>query len=223
MQIIGLTGGIASGKSTVASLFDEVGVTVIDIDAVARSCLDAELGFLKQRLPDAVQGKKINRRVVAQALFSDPEFRKALERKLHPRIILKTLMKVLCSFFLLCDRIVIDVPLLFETGFDRWMSFTIVIVSGEQVQIERLMKRDGIDRSEACKRINTQMPLAEKIARATFTIQNDRNGKAFLKEQINDILAKTRPSLILNFAYWVLSLAALLIFFLIIFRLLFTR
>ena len=223
MQIIGLTGGIASGKSTVASLFNEAGVTVIDIDAVARSFLDAELGFLKERLPDAVEGNKINRKCVAQALFSDPAFRKDLERRLHPRIILKTVMKVLFSFFLLRNRIVIDVPLLFETGFEKWMSFTIVVVSGEQVQIERLMKRDGLDRSEACKRINTQMPLLAKVARATFTIQNDRNGQAFLKKQINDILTKTRPSLILNLAYWLLSLAALLIFFLITFRLLFTR
>ncbi len=177
--IVGLTGGIASGKSTVADLFKGAGIPVIDTDQIARQLLNQDRDIF-DKIVEAfgedvlTPAKEINRNKIAQIIFYDDEKRQMLNDIVHP--------KVKDRVFIEIDRlkpdhdlIVVDVPLLFEAKFDQFMDHTIVVFAKRKDQVSRLMSREGIDEAYAKQKIKSQMPLSKKKELADFVIDNTRS------------------------------------------------
>jgi len=178
--VVGLTGGIASGKSTVSKLFKDAGIPVIDTDAIARRLLEKDKEIYQDILDffgeDVLTpAKEINRNKIAQIIFYDEEKRLKLNKIVHP--------KVKDTVFLKIDNlkaeghtlIVVDVPLLFEAKFDAFMDKTIVVYARKKDQISRLVSREGIDEDYAKAKIKAQIPLSQKKEKADFVIDNSKN------------------------------------------------
>ena len=181
MKVIGLTGGIASGKSTVSSFLQELGAVVIDADEVAR--LVVEPGQPAWRDIAAVFGEAVlnpdgnlNREALGTRVFGCPERLQQLNRITHPRVIkyfhekLESIKKEQPEAI-----VVLDVPLLFESGMDKMCDEVWVVWIDRELNITRLQERDGLSRDEAVKRIEAQMPLEEKVQKADRVIDNTGN------------------------------------------------
>lgn len=178
LLIVGLTGGIATGKSTVSAIFMKAGAIVIDADLIARQVVAPGLPAwqaIKTVFGDRVLGPDgaINRALLGGVVFNDRRLRKQLEGIIHPQVRIRIdheLERLRRSD----SRAVViqDIPLLFETGMTNGLSEIIVVYTTMEVQLKRLIKRDGILMGEARKRINAQMPMAEKRRRATLVIDN---------------------------------------------------
>ncbi|XP_031564659.1 dephospho-CoA kinase domain-containing protein-like [Actinia tenebrosa] len=178
MLIIGLTGGIATGKSTVSQMFKSLGCPLIDADEIAREVVQPNEKSWKKIVKHFGQevlqpSGEIDREKLGKIIFADPAKRKVLNDSTHPYIYRVILWKLL-MFFLAGERFVIlDLPLLYET--EVVLSITsqvIVVYCEESTQIERLMQRNNLSREEAIQRIESQMPLSEKCKRATFLVDN---------------------------------------------------
>ena len=177
-KVIVLTGGIASGKSTISNIFKEVGWPVIDADQTARQVvMPGSLGlaqivsrFGSQVLqPDGT----LDRATLGSMVFDDPQNLSDLDQIEHP-LIMAAIDKQLAGFKKQgLPVVVLDVPLLFETGMDQECDLTVLAVVDRKTQLERLMKRDHCSKDAALKRINAQMPLEEKMRRADVTIDNN--------------------------------------------------
>jgi len=171
---IGLTGGIASGKSTVADVFTELGVAVVDTDAVAREVVapgEAGLEAVATEFgPDILlPNGELDRRALRSIVFRDPQRREALESILHPLIRARTL-QVIDS--LEAPYVVIVVPLLLETGFAELVERIIVVDCPEAQQLERLRQRDDVGESEAQAMLAAQTDRQTRLARADDVIDN---------------------------------------------------
>ncbi|MBI5574691.1 MAG: dephospho-CoA kinase [Elusimicrobia bacterium] len=170
-MIIGLTGGIASGKTTVLNQFRKLGIKTISCDEIAKKI------FYKKNI--GIKIKKIfgilDRKKIAKIIFSDFTKRKQLEKITHPLIIkeLKKQLKSLTTYHLPLTAVV-DVPLLFEARLEKMFDKIIVVYCKKNQQISRLMKRDKLTKSEATKRIASQMSLSKKIKLADFVLRNDQ-------------------------------------------------
>jgi dephospho-CoA kinase len=178
MKIIGLTGGIASGKSMVATILVEMGATIIDADRLARRVV--EPGTEPYQKIVETFGKKIvcpdgtiDRKALGTIVFSDPDARKQLERITHPAI--KMLAGELLEEERLkgADIVFYVVPLLLEAGMTSSVDEVWVVYVDNETQVERLMKRDGIGREEALRKIAAQMPMNEKIKFGDKIIDNN--------------------------------------------------
>ena len=169
--ILGVTGGIACGKSHVSRELRALGVPVMDADAISCS-LTAEGG---EALPairaafgdDVFQGDALNRRALGQVVFGDDEKRRQLEAILHPLVIARMEQGTLESG---APIVAWDVPLLYETGFDARCGEVWCVYVTEQEQLHRVMRRDHLSREAAQARIDSQLSMAEKKARATHRI-----------------------------------------------------
>jgi len=182
--VIGLTGGIASGKSSVAEMYRALGATVIDADAIVRE-LQAPDSPVLARIAESFGASVIrkdgglDREALAARVFGDAEARNRLERMIHP-LVVEELARRLAEAQRRGDAIIVlDIPLLFEGRRSKTSSAarlrfdaTILVHVPEAVQIERLMARTGCDRAQAEERIRAQMPMDEKIALADYTIDN---------------------------------------------------
>lgn len=176
MILAGLTGGVATGKSTVAKMFKQCGAVVIDADALAREVVQPDKPawraivrqFGKSILnPD----RTINRQALGAIVFRHPAKRRMLERLVHPRVAREQRRLTREAARKDCDAVVIyDVPLLFESGIAKRVEKTIVVAADQKTQIARLKKRNGLSRAEALRRIRSQMPLTQKIRRADLVI-----------------------------------------------------
>lgn len=173
--VIGLTGGIACGKSTVARYLRTLGVPVLDADAISHE-LTAEGGEALPQIraafgDDVFDGERLNRRALGQRVFGHPEQLEKLNAILHPLVIgrMQRLTEESGAAVLLWD-----VPLLFETGMDRLCDETWCVTVKRGTQIRRIHRRDQLPAREAEARIDAQMPLEEKARRADHVIQNDR-------------------------------------------------
>lgn len=191
-QIIGLTGGIASGKSTIASFFKDEGIPVIETDQIAKTILqpgsDAFNKVVKHFGEEILLSEGIiNRKALGERIFKDEHERDILNQIVHPEVRIITQSKADVLKKEGHAIIVIDVPLLFEAGFDQDVDQTLVISVPKDIQIERLMARDGIEKAYALKKINAQMPLKEKRKRADFVIDN-RGSILDTKNQFNEVL-----------------------------------
>ncbi|CUQ67686.1 dephospho-CoA kinase [Candidatus Nitrospira inopinata] len=176
MVLVGLTGGVATGKSTVASMFKRCGAVIIDADALARSVVEPGKPAWREIVKLFGRGvlnpdRTINRRVLGGIVFRDPEQLRRLERIVHPRVS-REQRRLLRSAFARDPRAVVvyDVPLLFEAGIERTVDHIIVVSADRDAQIARLRKRDGLSRADALRRIKSQMPLAEKRRLADFVL-----------------------------------------------------
>lgn len=192
MKIIGLTGGIASGKSTVANIFRKFGVPVICTDELARAVVEpgepAMLEIQDQFGKDVIKPDgTLDRIAVAALVFSSEVLRHKLESILHPRISDKV------SFLLAGYRdegkkvVVIDVPLLFESGWDEKCDVNVVVAVPHEIQIQRLIVRDKMTHEQAFSRLKAQMSLQEKKKRADFVIDNSGSIEN-TEENVKDVL-----------------------------------
>lgn len=187
-MIIGLTGGIASGKSTAAEYLEQKGAEVIDADKIAHQVSrKGEQGWQKvvNEFGEEIlkENDEFDRAKLADIVFSDPVKRKKLESLLHPIIIKK--MKEKANKYLNQNKtVVLMAPLLFEAGIDKFCDQVWLIAAAREVQIKRIIKRDGITREEAINRIESQMPLAEKKEKSDVVISNNDSIEN-LKEKID--------------------------------------
>ena len=178
MLVVGLTGGIATGKSTVATIFKNAGAMIIDADLIAREVV--KKGQPAHRAIVKEFGKKvlladgeINRSVLGDIIFNDPHKKDLLNRIVHPYVgreqdrQLKQIEKADPNAI-----VILDIPLLLESGMYRDLSEVVVVYASEHIQIQRLMQRDNIPRADALARVRSQMPIEEKKDKATIVIDN---------------------------------------------------
>jgi dephospho-CoA kinase len=183
-KIVGLTGGISSGKSTVARLLAKLGAVVIDADAIVRE-LQAPGSPVLAELADVFGSEIIDgtgaldRAALGAIVFRDAEKRARLGSILHPKVGAEMARRVALAREAAAELIVLDIPLLFEgreagTGTAAQMSFdaTLLVYAPEELQVERQMKREGCDREESLRRIRAQLPIEEKKGLADFVIDN---------------------------------------------------
>ena len=179
MLIVGLTGGVASGKTAVSQVLKEEGAYIIDADQIARELVQPHKPAWNELI--RAFGKEIlqedgfiHRKKLADKVFADPKKRKLLNQILHPRI--KEEMDRRTKEIGQKDSeaiVVIDAPLIVELGDHREMDKLIVVASTQTQQIERLKERDGIGPGEALRILSSQMPVKEKVNLADFVIRNE--------------------------------------------------
>jgi dephospho-CoA kinase len=175
--IVGLTGGIASGKSTVTQMFHDAGIPVIDTDQIAFDLLQKGTDVYDRVVSHfssdiLLSSGDINRKVLGQIIFANKQKRDVLNDLVHPHVSHIVDSEIIRLQELGEDVIVIDVPLLFESGFDKKCDRTIVVYTNPKAQLERLVDRDHITKEYARMKINAQLPLSEKVDMADFVINN---------------------------------------------------
>ena len=178
---IALSGGIATGKSTVASLMALNGMRVIDADSISHKILDESHAWVEKTFGSKyLNNSKVNRALLGEMIFSDADSKKILEDFLHPKIreeIEKQSIKQDSFKF----PYLIDIPLFFENGaYD--IKDSVVVYTPSDIQLDRFMKRNGYSKEESLKRIESQMPIDEKKSRATWIIDNSKNLKHLQQE-----------------------------------------
>jgi len=175
---IGLTGGIATGKSTVANLLAERGAYIIDLDLIAREVVEPgqpALARVAERFGQAVlrEDGTLDRKKLGSIVFADEAQRKALEAILHPaiRAVMKERMVARESSHPE-QLVVVDVPLLFESKLEPYFEQIMLVYVPREEQLKRLMKRDGLSREDAERRLAAQMSIEDKKALADIVIDN---------------------------------------------------
>ncbi|GAA5345046.1 dephospho-CoA kinase [Planifilum fimeticola] len=175
---IGLTGGIATGKSTVSRMLQTRGAAIVDADQVAREVVEPHTpGWrrIRERFGDRILRPDgyLDRKALRDVVFRDPQARRDLNGILHPLIRERMLEQ---AKFLERERpgrvIVFDIPLLYESRLTDWVEKVIVVYVPESVQIRRLMEREGIGEEEALRMVRAQMPIEEKKRMADCLIDN---------------------------------------------------
>lgn len=187
-KVIGLTGSIASGKSTVSAKLIEQGYQVIDCDKVNHKLLELDNAGYKAVVKEfgteiLDEDKNINRTKLGKLIFSNPKLKEKLNQILHPLI----KEKVKEEIEELEGIIFLDCPLLFETDFHELCDLKIVVYVNMDTQIQRLMQRDKVTFPEALKKIYAQMPLEDKLSLADIVIDNC-HGLGDLDWQIKQLL-----------------------------------
>ncbi len=179
MILVGLTGGIASGKSTVAAMFRKLGWQLIDADSIAREVVKPGtlgLKLLSRQFGNAIlaAGGELDRSALAKLIFADKTARTKLNGLLHPLILGKIKEEIETYRREASSRevVMLDAPLLMETGLDAAMDYNIVVYLDEKTQLQRLLQRDNLSLEAAGQRIKSQMNLDDKLKRATFVINN---------------------------------------------------
>lgn len=176
--IVGLTGGIGSGKSTVARFFAEQGVPVVDADRIAREVVEPGtdgLAELVREFGSNVLGPdgRLDRAALGKRVFEDPEARKRLEAILHPRIAQASMARFAELARDGHPYAIYEAALLVENGSYRMMNALVVVTASEATQLARVRARDGLDEAAARARIAAQLPLADKVRVADYVIEND--------------------------------------------------
>ncbi len=174
---VGLTGSIATGKSTVSRMLAELGAIIIDADKIA---FDAVLKGKPAccKIIDCFgecilqENGEIDRKALGDIIFNDPDKKQVLNNIVHPEVFCEMGRQIDDAGKKPGAVIILDVPLLIESGMHRGMSDVILVYAPEDIQLERLMARDNIDRAAAMARIRSQMPIDEKKKYATIVIDN---------------------------------------------------
>ena len=185
MLVIGLTGGIGSGKSTVTELFGNLAVPVIDTDIVSRDVVlpgspamkEIGIAFGKQYIQ---ADGRLNRDAMRQLVFSDAKAREKLESILHPRIRKLVWIWVEQQQSPYC---IVVVPLLFEKGWSDYFDRILVVDAEEEIQIERTMRRDHLSREEVEAIMHSQIPRQQRLESADDIIENHMNASE-LQQQV---------------------------------------
>lgn len=177
---IGLTGGIGSGKTSVAKWFAQKGVLVFDADQAVHQLYDEQDGKLLPAIREAfgatcTTNGRIDRSILGQVVFNDLEARKKLEALVHP-LVLEEIQRQCREAEANNEMLIIlEIPLLMENEYDQYVDEVWVVYVPIETQIDRLMQRNNLTREEAMKRIDSQMPLAEKKKKAHRVIDNARS------------------------------------------------
>ena len=178
MHVIGLTGSLGTGKSTVAGMFAALGAKVIDADKTAHRLIRPGAPCFRKVVKlfgkEILKAGGIDRKKVSQRVFKDRKLLIKLNRVVHPAV--RNAMLAEIARYRKTKRyakVILDVPLLFETGMDKWVDQTIVVRSTRERQITRATRALGITEAEAKQRIRAQMPLQKKIRKADMIINNN--------------------------------------------------
>jgi dephospho-CoA kinase len=189
--IIGLTGNIGSGKSTVAAFLREMGYPVLDADLLSERARELKKAELKALFPEAFLGEELDRRRLAQLVFSDPQRLRALEELIHPEV--RRLLEEELSR-LEAPLVFVEIPLLFEKGWEGRLQGTILVAAPLEERLKRAMARSGLSREEVLARERAQMPEEEKRRRATWVLEN-RGSLEDLRAQVQALLGEIRAIL----------------------------
>ena len=194
-KIIGITGGIASGKSTVTEFLRQKGFQVVDADAVVHQ-LQKPRGRLFQILVEhfgekiLLENGELNRPLLASLIFSNPE-EQEWSKRAQGEIICEELAALRNQFAQTETLFFMDIPLLFEQNYASWFDETWLVYVNRNVQLERLTKRDQISKEVAESRLNSQWPLERKISLASHSLDNNGNQKQ-LMAQVVQLLEEMR-------------------------------
>ncbi|MBD7935599.1 dephospho-CoA kinase [Cytobacillus sp. Sa5YUA1] len=194
--IIGLTGGIASGKSTVSTMLKERAITVIDADVEAKRAVekgepayDEIVSHFGQEI--LLENGEINRQKLGSIVFYSEEERMMLNSIVHPAVRRRMNEQKDEAVANGEKMVVLDIPLLFESKLTYMVDYTVLVYVNKENQLQRLMKRNGFDANEANARIRSQMLLEEKVQLADFLIDN--NGElASTEKQLDDLLLQLK-------------------------------
>lgn len=195
-MLIGLTGGIGSGKSTVAALFAQRGAHIVDTDAVARDVVEPGSPVL-----DAISYEfgtsvikpdgSLDREALARIVFADPRKRELLNRLTHPAIRARTLELIGAQPS--DEIVVVVVPLLFESGFDQHCDRAVAVIADPDTRRARVAARDGVSEEQVAARMNAQLADEEYARRADHVIRNDGD-RAHLEQQVDDLWRMLRSA-----------------------------
>ncbi|ETT82587.1 dephospho-CoA kinase [Viridibacillus sp. FSL R5-0477] len=193
-MIIGLTGSIASGKSTVAEMLKELHLPIIDADLVARVVVEPGTETLKQIVEAfgeevLLDDGTLDRPKLGSIIFHEPAARKTLNDIIHPAIRQEMLRQRDELLENGSKDIVMDIPLLFESRLQHFVEKILVVTVTEETQLKRLMERNNLSEKEAMARISSQLPLSEKEKGADAVIYNN-NSLESTREQLYKILGK---------------------------------
>ncbi|KAL2912359.1 Dephospho-CoA kinase cab5 [Polyrhizophydium stewartii] len=210
MRLVGLTGGIATGKSTVSHFLAAHQVPIVDADLIARDIVrPGEVAFhaICDAFGPAVLDAdgSINRQRLGALVFGNADQRRKLNSITHPYIRIEMLKSVLRHFMAGARLCVLDTPLLFEAGLHRWVHAVVVVYCPDGLQKERLVQRDGLSPLQAQLRIDSQMPIERKKAMAHFVIDNS-SSLTRTRTQVDDLIDQLMPSRWLAGAIWGLLL-----------------
>lgn len=189
--VIGLTGGIATGKSTVAAMFKDLGAKVVSADELVHEMMrpgtDVWDSIVAEFGHDILStGQEINRRALAEIVFKHPEKRSRLEAIIHPPVILR--LSEIANKFRKYDTgvLILEIPLLMETSSESLVDKVLVVSAEQDTQIERLIYRYGIDELAAAERVGSQLPMHVKIEAADWVISTERSIDATM-ECVNSV------------------------------------
>ena len=207
MILVGLTGGVATGKTTVARVLKQCGAVIIDADELAREAVKPGKPAWREIIHRFGKGilnrdGSINRQALGATVFHDKSQLRLLERIIHPRVAREQARLTKQASKKDPKAVVIyDVPLLFEAGIDKRVDKIIVVTADRQTQIARLKTRNGLTRAEALRRIESQMPLAMKRRLADYVVDGNLSRKCLYQRasmifdqlQSSEILSHERP------------------------------
>lgn len=191
-MIIGITGSIATGKSTVTKYLSEKGYKIIDSDKIVHKLLstssvlsEISLAFGRDLIVDGV----LVRKLLAKMIFDDEEKRKLLNSIIHPRVISEIKEETNNYKGVKDNLIIVDIPLLYEEKLEYLVDKIIVVYVPKNIQLERLMARDGIDLDYANKKINASMDIELKKEKADYIIDNSKDVDSTYK-QVDEVLRR---------------------------------
>jgi dephospho-CoA kinase len=186
-KIIGLTGGIGSGKTTLANYFDSLGIPVFIADDEAKRLMQSSaiLEAIKTSFGDAIFEKgQLNRQQLAAIVFSDPEMLNQLNNIIHPAV--KKQFTIWLSQYLTAPFVIYEAAILFESGSYQNCDIIITVTAPFEDRIARVMERDGSSREQVVQRINAQWTDEQRISKSDFVIDNTNTQT--VKQKINKIL-----------------------------------
>lgn len=187
-MVIGITGSIGSGKSLVSNYLIKKGYKVLDADLISKEVFDKNIKRIKKLFPNAFVGGKIDKKQIALEIFNSNILKEKLENIIHPEVLKIIKMEIKKNKDLL---LFVDVPLLYETSYKKIFDKIIVVYVSKEKQIERLMKRDNIDKEYALKKIASQLSMEEKKRLADFVIDNNEEQEITFK-QVDEVLEKLK-------------------------------
>jgi dephospho-CoA kinase len=198
VKLIGLTGGIASGKSTVAAILKRLGAAIVDADALAREVVepgqDAWKNIVDAFGAEVLQADQtLDRQKLRATIFDNPAARKTLEAIIHPRVRALAEERIRQHAAAGYEIVVYEVPLLFEGNLHEWLRPVILVACDTAIQKRRLQQRDGLDVEAAQKHIDAQMSLAEKRRLADYVIENDGSLED-LERQVQEVLDQIKAT-----------------------------
>lgn len=190
--VIGLTGSIASGKSTVAKMFREMEIPVIDADQISKDAVEpgeAAYEEIVHHFGEIIlqEDGRIDRKKLGQIIFSDEDKRSQLNSIVHPKVRQEMINRREYYKQKQCAAVVLDIPLLYESNLTDYVEKTLVVYVDEKTQLERLMERDQSGEEDAKDRIQSQMPLKKKADLADAVIDNNGSIEKSYR-QLKDIL-----------------------------------
>ena len=198
MKLVGLTGGIASGKSTVAKILRQLGAAIVDADVLSREVVapghDGWNEIVATFGREVLQADQtLDRQKLRTHIFNNPDARKKLEAIIHPRVRSLAEQRIRENAAAGVELIVYEVPLLFEGKIHEWLRPVILVACDVNIQRQRLQQRDSIDAAAAQKIIDAQMSLEEKRRLADYVIEND-GSLADLETQVRAVVAKIQAT-----------------------------